>query len=78
LTRINQCKTQIKALNTCLAKENTRLKQKELELRELVETGKLPDSITVKAKHMAEQTRLAEERVSKESGGRVKPMEADI
>lgn len=78
MTRLNQCQTQIKSLNSCLAKETERLKQKELELRELVETGKIPDSIMVKAKAMAEETRLAEERVTKESGKRVGPISADI
>jgi hypothetical protein len=78
ISRLGQCQTQIKSLNVCLAKETERLKQKELELRQLVETGKIPDSITAKAKAMAEETRAAEERVTQQSGKRVGPISADI
>ena len=47
-------------------KETNRLKQKEQELRDLVETGKVPDSIVARAQHMAAQTEEAAIRVEKE------------
>ena len=64
--RINQCKPQIKSLNTCLVREASRLRQKEEELRVMVEEGRMPDSIMLKAKEMAEETRQAEVLLAKE------------
>jgi hypothetical protein len=53
---IGQCQTQIKSLTNCLVKEKNRIVSKENELRELVETGRIPDSIKEKAVYMAQAT----------------------